>query len=104
MQPTPLTERHYHDGTHATPRWIAELYCLWRMCPATACRRAQRCRGDAQVCMTGLALVPPDALDFLTAMEDARDDRLTYDEMIDVCADELAALERWRERVERSMS
>lgn len=103
MQPTPLTERHYYDATHATPHWIAELYCLWRLCPRTACRRAQACRGDAQVCMTGLALVPKDALDFLACFEDARDDELSYDEMIDVYSEELAALERWRAQVERSL-
>jgi hypothetical protein len=103
MQPTPLTERHYRDGTHATPQWIAELYCLWRLCPRTACRRAQRCRGDGYACQTGLALVPPDALDFIVAFEDARDEQLTYDEMIDVCAEELAALERWRAQVNASL-
>ena len=93
MQPTPLTERHYYDGTHATPHWIAELYCLWRLCGATACRRAKCCRGDGSTCHTGLALVPNDALDFMAAFEQARDDRLTYDEMIDVCSEEIAALE-----------
>jgi hypothetical protein len=104
MQPTPLTERHYRDGTHATPRWISELYCLWRLCPRTACRRAKACRGDGCACQTGLALVPPDARDFLAALEQARDDRLSYDEMIEVCAEELEALERWRDQVERSIA
>jgi hypothetical protein len=104
MQPTPLTEIHYRDGTHATPHWIAELYCLWRLCPRTACRRAKACRGDACACQTGLALVPPDALDFLAALEQARDDRLSYDEMIEVCAEELEALERWRDQVARSIA
>ena len=46
--------------------------------------------------------VPPDALDFLAAFEQARDDGLTYDEMIEDCAQELAALERWRAQVARS--
>jgi hypothetical protein len=104
MQPTPLTETHYRDGTHANPRWIAELYCLWRLCPRTACRRAQACRHNGDACRTGLALVPPDALDFLMAMENARDDRLSYDEMIEVCSEELATLERWRDQVARSMA
>lgn len=103
MQPTPLTERHYYDGTHATARWLSDLYCLWRLCPHAACRRAQACRHDGCKCQTGLALVPPDALDFLACFEQARDDGLTYDEMIDACSDELAALERWRAQVERSM-
>jgi len=48
--------------------------------------------------------VPPDALDFIGAFEDARDDRLSFDEMIDVCSEELAALERWRAQVARSMA
>ena len=104
MQPTPLTEIHYREGTHARPRWISELYCLWRLCPRTACRRAGRCRGDGSTCQTGLALVPPDALDFIGAFEDARDDRLSFDEMIDVCSEELAALERWRAQVAHSMA
>jgi hypothetical protein len=104
MQPTPLTERHYRDGSHATPHWIAELYCLWRLCPRTACRRAKACRSGGCACQTGLALVPPGALDFLAAFEQARDDGLTYDEMIDVCAEELAALEHWREQVARSVA
>jgi hypothetical protein len=104
MQPTPLTERHYYDGTHATPHWIAELYCLWRLCPRTACQRAKACRGDACTCQTGLALVPSDALDFMAAFEQARDDRLSFEEMIDVCAEEIAALERWRAQVARSMA
>jgi hypothetical protein len=103
MQPAPLTERHYYDAAHNTPRWLSDLYCLWRLCPATRCRRAQRCRGDGCRCQTGLALVPPDALDFMAAFEQARDDGLSYEEMIDVCAEELAALERWRDQVERSM-
>jgi hypothetical protein len=104
MQPTPLTERHYYDGSHATPSWLAELYCLWRLCPRTACRRAQACRGGGCACQTGLALVPSDALDFVATFEQARDDGLSYDEMIDVCSDELAALERWRGQVERSVA
>jgi hypothetical protein len=103
MQPTPLSERHYYDCTHATPRWIAELYCLWRLCPRSSCRRAKACRGDAQICMSGLALVPPDALDFIACFEDARDDGLSYAEMIDACAEEIATLESWRAQVERSL-
>lgn len=104
MQPTPLTEIQYREGSHARPRWISELYCLWRLCPRTACRRTQRCRGDGCTCQSGLALVPGDALDFISAFEQARDDRLTYDEMIDVCAEELEALERWRDQVARSVA
>lgn len=104
MQPTPLTERHYYDAAHTTPRWFSDLYGLWRLCPRSACRRAQRCRGDGCTCQSGLALVPEDALDFMAAFEEARDDKLSYDEMIDVCAEELAALERWRAQVERSMA
>lgn len=104
MQPTPLTERHYYDGTHANPRWLAELYCLWRLCPRSACRRAQGCRGDDGKCQAGLALVPPDALDFIARFEEARDDGLSFDEMVDFCSDEIVALERWRDRVERSIA
>ena len=48
--------------------------------------------------------MPADALDFIAAFEEARDDRLSYDEMIDVCAEELAALERWRDQVARSVA
>lgn len=104
VPPIPLTEALYRDGTHATPRWVAELYCLWRLCPRTACRRARRCRGDGCPCQTGLALVPGEALDFMAAFEQARDDDLTYEEMIDVCSEELAALEHWRDQVERSLA
>ena len=104
MQPIPLTERHYYDGSLTTPRWVSALYCLWRLCPRTACRRAKACRGDGCTCQTGLALVPSDALDFMAAFEQARDDKLHYDEMIEFCANELAALERWRDRVERSLA
>jgi hypothetical protein len=103
MQPTPLTERHYYDAAHTTPRWLSDLYCLWRLCPATRCRRAQACRGDVQICQPGLALVPTDARDFIACLEDARDDGLSYDEMIDVYSEELDALERWRGQVEMSM-
>lgn len=104
MQPTPLTERHYYEGTHANPRWIAELYCLWRLCPRSACRRARACRDDAQRCMSGLALVPPDALDFLVCFDDAREDGLTFEEMIDLHGEELDALEQWRAQVALSVS
>ncbi len=64
----------------------------------------QACRGDGSTCQTGLALVPADALDFMAAFEQARDDRLTFDEMIDVISDEIAALEQWREQVARSVA
>ncbi|HWV41432.1 hypothetical protein [Pseudorhodoplanes sp.] len=104
VPPTPLTEARYRDGSHASPHWIAELYCLWRMCPRTACRRARRCRGDACACQTGLALVPPEALDFIAAYEQAREEALSYDEMLVVCAEELAALEKWRGQVELSLA
>ena len=99
MQPTPLTERHYYDAAHTTPRWLSDLYCLWRLCPRSACRRAKGCRRDDGKCQTGLALVPPDALDFIVCFEDARDNNLSYDEMIDLYAAELAALECWRAQV-----
>ena len=102
VPPIPLTEQLYRDGSHASPYWISSLYCLWRLCARAACRRARRCRGDGCTCQTGLALVPREALDFMAAFEQARDDGLRYDEMIDVCSEELAALERWRAQVELS--
>jgi hypothetical protein len=102
MQPTPLTERHYREGPNAP--WICELYCLWRLCGRSACRRAQACRGNVERCGRGLALVPQAALDFLPAFEAAREQELSFEEMIDVCGDELYALERWRGQVGRSVA
>jgi len=104
VPPIPLTEALYRDGSHATTRWISALYCLWRLCPRTACRRARRCGGDGDACQTGLALVPPNALEFMAAYEQARDDGLSYDEMIEVYSEELAALEKWRDQVELSLA
>jgi hypothetical protein len=104
MQPTPLTERHYYDSAHTTPRWLCDLYCLWRLCPRSACRRARSCRNGDGKCQTGLALVPKEALDFIACFEDARDDRLSFDEMIDLYSEELAALERWRDQVALSVA
>lgn len=102
MQRMLLSERDYNDPRRITARWIADLYRLWRMCPHAGCRRARACRNDPRDCEPGMALVPDDALDFMAAFEQARDDRLTYDEMISVCSEELAALERWRGQVEMS--
>jgi hypothetical protein len=104
MQRTPLTERDYTDPHRITARWISDLYGLWRACPHAGCRRAKACRNDPRDCEPGMALVPPDALAFLEAMEEAHGDRLSYDEMIEVCSEELATLERWRDQVARSMA
>ena len=51
-----------------------------------------------------LALVPTEARDFVAAFEQARDDRLSFDEMIDVCAEEIAALECWRAQITLSVA
>ena len=48
--------------------------------------------------------MPTEARDFVAAFEQARDDRLSFDEMIDVCAEEIAALECWRAQVALSVA
>lgn len=104
MQTTPLTEHEYYDAGVLTARKLNDLYCLWRLCPRTACRRARACRGAPRRCEAGFELVPSDALDFMEAFEEARDKRMSYDEMIEFCAEEIAALEQWRAQVERSLA
>jgi hypothetical protein len=79
-------------------RLIADMFCLWRLCAKPSCRRARACRGDARGCLTGLPLVPPEALLFLKAMDDDRG-FFTYDEMMARHEEEWAAVEDWRELV-----
>jgi hypothetical protein len=77
-------------------RWLADLYCLWRLCGKTACLRARACNGDLRHCQRALPLVPDDARHFMMGFEHGREDKLTFDEMIDLYAEELYALENWR--------
>jgi hypothetical protein len=79
-------------------RLIADLFCLWRLCAKPSCRRARACRGDARSCLTGLPLVPPEALLFLKGMDEARG-FFTFPEMMARNEEEWAAVEDWRELV-----
>lgn len=85
-------------STRESARLIANMLCLWRLCAKPICRRARACRGDARSCLTGLPLVPPEALLFLKAMDDDRG-FFTYDEMMAHHEEEWAAVEEWQELV-----
>ena len=86
-------------STRETARWIADLFCLWRLCGKRACRRAHACRGDARACLRALPLVPPEALLFLKGFDEGRNQGLSFDEMMARNEDEWAVVEEWRELV-----
>ena len=90
---------------YASPsaRWLADLYCLWRLCGKTTCLRARACNGDLRHCLRALPLVPHGARHFMVGFEHGREDQLTFDEMIDLYAEELVALENWRALVMTSL-
>ncbi|MFZ5694012.1 MAG: hypothetical protein ACOY5F_22490 [Pseudomonadota bacterium] len=104
MQRTLPTKCDYNDPHRITARSIADLYCLWRMCPHAGCRRAKACRNDPRDCEPAMALVPPDAADLLEALMDARDRTLGYRAMLDACETERIALDAWRSQVARSIA
>jgi hypothetical protein len=95
QQPSRLTVRE-------TARHISDLYCLWRCCGKPACRRARACRGDARACLTALPLVPPDAVLFLKAMDQARG-FFSFEEMMARNEETWQAVEEWREIVLSSL-
>jgi hypothetical protein len=89
-------------STRESARLIADLFCLWRLCAKPGCRRARACRGDARACLTGLPLVPPEALLFLKAMDEGRG-FLSFDEMMERHEEEWAAVEDWCELVKSTL-
>ena len=68
-----------------------------------ACLRARACNGDLRHCLRALPLVPHGARHFMVGFEHGREDQLTFDEMIDLYAEELVALENWRALVMTSL-
>lgn len=93
-------------STRDTAHLMSDMFCLWRCCAKPGCRRAQACRGDTRndmrKCLRALALVPPDALLFLKAMDESRG-WLSFDELMQKHEDEWAAVEDWREVVMASL-
>ncbi len=92
-------------SNYAAPsaRWLADLYCLWRLCGKTTCLRGRACNGDMRHCLRSLPLVPDDARQFIAGFEHGREDKLTFDEMTDLYFEELVALENWRALVMTSL-
>jgi hypothetical protein len=93
------TQRPARASRRATARWIADLYCLWRLCGKSACRRARACKCDTRSCLRALPLVPPEALLFLKGFDEARVEWLSFDEMMARNEEEWAAVEEWQELV-----
>jgi hypothetical protein len=82
-------------STRETARRISDLFCLWRCCGKPVCRRARACRGDARSCLTALPLVPPDAVLFLKAMDEARG-FFSFEELMARNEEKWEAVEEWR--------
>ncbi len=101
---TDIDEQTFREQ-YAAPsaRWLADLYCLWRLCGKTTCLRARACNGDMRLCLRSLPLVPDDARHFIAGFEHGREDKLTFDEMTDLYFEELVALENWRALVMTSL-
>lgn len=88
----------------AFSRWICDLYCLWRFCGKAACLRQQACRGDVRDCLTRcLPLVPPEPLGFLAGFDEAQEEGLPFDEMLDELTEEVQLLTEWKRRVSASL-
>lgn len=85
-------------------RWLSDLHCLWRFCGRRACVRAQACRGSLAHCLPFIALVPPEASDFIRHWDDALREGLSFEDMMDEHAEPWDALMRWRERVAGTQS
>ena len=83
----------------AYARWRADLYCLWRLCGKRSCLRSRACRCDPRHCLPSLLLVPPEAQDFIIGFEDAFQQGVSFDAMMDDHEAEWAALMEWRELV-----
>jgi hypothetical protein len=83
----------------AYARQRANLLCLWRLCGQRRCLRARACRCDPHDCLPSILLLPPEVQDFIIGFEDAMDERLYFDEMLEEHEAEWLALEEWRELV-----
>lgn len=80
-------------------RWMSDLHCLWRFCDRRGCRRAQACRGSLAHCLPFIALVPPEASEFIRHWDGAMSEGLSFDDMMDEHAEQWHALAEWRDRV-----
>jgi hypothetical protein len=96
-------QRHYRDPHLVTARWISDLYALWRMCPQRACRHAKSCRRDPRMCHYGMALVPPEARDFLDGFDEGIANWLPFHAMMDRNGEAFDALDAWRSAVSTSL-
>ena len=92
-----------HPALIPAMRWMANMICLWGLCAKPACRRAQRCKRDPRDCLARYApLVPEDAREGVKAMLEGRSLGLSYDEVREDAPAEVAAVEDWIARVDRS--
>jgi hypothetical protein len=82
-------------------RITSNLLCLWALCGKLGCRRAKRCKGKPDDCITRYApLVPEAARCGVLAVAAAGSYGIGDDDMRADAGAELAALEAWIAQVE----
>ena len=66
--------------------------------------RQQACGGGVRDCLTRcLPLVPPEPLGFLAGFDEAQEEGLTFDAMLDELTEEVQLLTEWKSRVAASL-
>ena len=71
------------DTARSLRNW-GDMLCLWRLCGRAACRRAQRCRGEAPVCFPrNFPLLPEGVRAWFGGIAQAQEDGLTFEQAIE---------------------
>lgn len=93
------------DNMAALRDW-ADLLSLWRLCHNATCRRARACRGEVRGCFRhNGALLPDGVCDFIAALAEAQEEKLTFGEAIARLRDtpSCEALAAWNDAVRASL-
>ena len=87
----------------AIQRWAVNMLGFPHLCVKTACRRADTCSADPDICIGRLApLLPENVRDGIQALFEGKFDGLTYDEVRAGAPLELRAFEEWLGKIGES--
>jgi hypothetical protein len=81
----------------------SDLIGMWPLCREAACRKAGQCRAPFPVCYREcLHLVPPRAAAFAFALDEVREGKLSFEEVVAQMPDEIKEeWDNWHKALER---
>jgi len=89
------------EGKRNTFRLVSNIFALSQFCDRAACRRAKRCRGEAERCLALYSeCVPVAAREFIVDLMTSRELGYSFEEAMRRDREGAMAFAAWRKEVE----